>query len=77
MTMATVGLMDTGYHVGRDFLDALLAERAAVSRGDLRVGDGVVHRWVSTLSCVDSERILRKAASDDGVRITRFTSQGV
>lgn len=62
--------------IGKNFVDAVSGKLQA--QGRVRVGiSGKDLTWVSTMNCVDSETLLRKAVKDEGGRVTYFESQGV
>lgn len=72
--MATIVKDGMTITLGRDFADAVLLPQIA-SHGELQVNNKARFTWQSTLSIAESERALRLAALEDGVRITLFVSQ--
>ena len=62
--------------IGRDFVDAVTGVQ--LSHGELSTNKSIQRmRWRSTLDCVNSERILRASAKQEGKRITYFMSQAI
>lgn len=60
--------------VGKDFVDAVSGKLHA--QGKVRIGEKNL-TWVSTMNCVESETLIRKAIKDEGKIISYFESQGV
>ena len=79
--MTTIVLNSGILHIGTDFVDAVLkTHSAAKSHGKITTecrGLKVNREWVSTLDIAASEKALRKAAADDGMRVSYFQSQAI
>ena len=78
--MATIVLNNGMLLIGNDFIDATLNCNKGKSHGTITTecyGLKVNRKWTSTLPITESEKVLRKAASNDGVRVTYFQSQSI
>lgn len=66
---------DALLRVGRDLVDCLTSPLQ--SHGEIEIAHRRWYRWVSSLSCIDAERVIRAFAQQEHQHISCFVSQGL